>query len=41
VHEHDRALEPRVVGVETVDHPTDRQLVAYAKKYFARSDRIQ
>jgi hypothetical protein len=25
----DRTLEPRIVGVETVDHPTDRQLGAY------------
>ena len=35
VHKHDHALEPRIVGVETVDHPTDGQLVAYAKKYFS------
>jgi stalled ribosome rescue protein Dom34 len=40
VHKHDRALEPKIVGVETVDHPTDRQLVAYAKKYFVKSDRM-
>lgn len=40
LHRHDRALEPKVVGVETVDHPTDGQLVAYAKKYFARTDRM-
>jgi stalled ribosome rescue protein Dom34 len=32
LHAHD--LEERVIGVETVDHPTDRQLVAYAKHYF-------
>jgi stalled ribosome rescue protein Dom34 len=38
VHQHDHLLEPRIVGVETVDHPTDGQLVAYAKKYFARTD---
>jgi stalled ribosome rescue protein Dom34 len=36
VHQHERALEPRIIGVETVDHPTDAQLVAYAKKYFKR-----
>jgi stalled ribosome rescue protein Dom34 len=41
IHKHDRELEPRVVGVETVDHPTDRQLVAYAKKYFEASDRMR
>ena len=33
LHTHAKALEAKVVGVETVDHPTDGQLVAYAKKY--------
>ena len=33
-HDTDRALAAKIVGVETVDHPTDGQLVAYAKKYF-------
>jgi stalled ribosome rescue protein Dom34 len=41
VHKHEHALEPRIVGIETVDHPTDGQLVAYAKKYFHRSDRMR
>jgi hypothetical protein len=40
-HKHDATLEPRIVGVETVDHPTDGQLVAYAKRYFASDDRMQ
>ena len=31
---HDPALEARVAGIETVDHPTDRQIVAYARHYF-------
>jgi len=31
---HDHALEARIVGIETVDHPTDRQLAAYARTYF-------
>jgi stalled ribosome rescue protein Dom34 len=34
VHEHDPALEGRVVKVESVDHPTDAQLVAHARHYF-------
>ncbi len=38
---HDRTLEPRIVGIETVDHPTDGQLVAYSKRYFAADDRMQ
>lgn len=28
------ALEARVVGLETVDHPTDRQIVAHVRRYF-------
>ena len=34
VHQHERAMEPKIVGLETVDHPTDAQLVAYVKGYF-------
>ena len=41
VHKHDHGLEPRIVGIETVDHPTDGQIVAYAKKYFKLGDRIR
>lgn len=42
-HLHRRAptIEARVVGVETVDHPTDGQLVAYARRYFRASDRMR
>ncbi len=40
LHSHHSALEAKVVGVETVDHPSDGQMVAYAKKYFAASDRM-
>ena len=39
--EHDRSFESRLVGTETVDHPTDRQLVAYSKKYFSADDRME
>lgn len=38
VHDHARDLVPKIVGVETVDHPTDAQIVAYAKKYFLSAD---
>jgi stalled ribosome rescue protein Dom34 len=38
IHQHAHALEPRVVGIETVDHPSDGQLVAYARTYFKRID---
>jgi len=30
----------RIVGVETVDHPSDRQLVAHARRYFKADDRM-
>jgi stalled ribosome rescue protein Dom34 len=40
VHKHDAALEPRIVGVETLDHPTDGQLVAYVRHYFHGKDRM-
>jgi len=36
LHRHDHALEPRIVGVETMDHPTDGQLVAYVRHYFMK-----
>jgi stalled ribosome rescue protein Dom34 len=35
LHAHERALEPKVIGVETVDHPSDGQMAAYTRRYFA------
>ena len=32
------AIADKVVSVETVDHPTDGQLLEYARKYFAQED---
>lgn len=40
IHAHDAAFVPKLIGVETVDHPTDAQLVAYARKYFRAKDRM-
>jgi stalled ribosome rescue protein Dom34 len=40
IHAHDHAMVERVVGVETVDHPSDAQVVAYARKYFVAKDRM-
>ena len=31
---HVPALSAKIAGVETVDHPTDGELVAHARKYF-------
>ena len=41
VHKHHPALEPKIVGVETVDHPSDGQLVAHARRYFHAADRMR
>ena len=30
----------RIIGYETVDHPTENQLVAHARKYFLKYDRM-
>ena len=34
---HDHALEARIVGIESADHPTDAQLVAHMRHYFHES----
>ncbi|MES1200376.1 MAG: hypothetical protein ABUS57_02895 [Pseudomonadota bacterium] len=36
---HRPALASKIVGWETVDHPTDAQLVALARKFFSHYDR--
>ena len=41
IHSHDQQMVGKVVGVETVDHPSDAQLVVYARKYFAAADRMR
>jgi stalled ribosome rescue protein Dom34 len=38
---HDPQLTKRIVGVETVDHPSDAQLVAHARKYLVATDRMR
>jgi hypothetical protein len=40
ISQHDPALMKIMVGVETVDHPSDGQLVAYARRYFKAEDRM-
>jgi stalled ribosome rescue protein Dom34 len=37
---HRPATAARIVGYETVDHPSEKQLVAMARKYFVRFDRM-
>lgn len=41
VHKHHHLLVDKIIGVETVDHPTDKQLVAYVRKYFHEEDRMR
>lgn len=40
IHRHDPKLAKMIAGVETVDHPSDAQLVAYARKYLTATDRM-
>jgi stalled ribosome rescue protein Dom34 len=37
-HKRDPKLEAKIIGVETVDHPSDEQLGALISKYFKASD---
>ena len=37
LNEHQPFLAKRVAGVETVDHPTDGQIAALAKKFFEKA----
>jgi stalled ribosome rescue protein Dom34 len=41
VHKHDHSLSDHIVGVETSDHPSDKQLVAHARSYFKAADRMR
>ena len=38
--QHDPAIAKKIIGVETVDHPSDGQVLAFAKKYFHRVDAL-
>lgn len=40
IHSHDHEVSKKVIGVETVDHPSDAQLVSFARKYFVAKDRM-
>jgi len=40
VEKHRAALAPQVIGYEAVDHPSDKQLVAMARQYFLKYDRM-
>jgi stalled ribosome rescue protein Dom34 len=38
---HAPTIAARVVSVETVDHPTDSQLLKFARRHFAADDRMR
>lgn len=40
IDQHASRLMKVIAGVETVDHPTDAQLVAHARHYFKAEDRM-
>ena len=40
VDKHRAHIAPKIVGWETVDHPTDGQLVALARRFFVKHDRM-
>ena len=40
ISQHDPQLMKIIVGIETVDHPSDGQLLAHARHYFATEDRM-
>ena len=39
-HKHDANIAEKIVGVETVDHPTDKEILAYARKFFYKVDQM-
>jgi stalled ribosome rescue protein Dom34 len=41
LEQHEPAIHKKVAGIETVDHPTDPQIVAHARKYFRQADRMK
>jgi hypothetical protein len=40
IQRHAPQLLPRIAAVETLDHPSDRELVAHARQYFRAADRM-
>jgi stalled ribosome rescue protein Dom34 len=37
---HDREIAACIIGAKSVDHPSDGQLLAYARDYFRANDRL-
>ena len=41
IERHRPQLVKKIVGIETVDHPTDGALTAHARRYFVGADRMR
>lgn len=41
IENHHRVIQPRIYGVETVDHPSDEQLLKFARSFFLAADRMR
>jgi hypothetical protein len=41
VQKHSLGLVRRIVGIKPMDHPTDGQIVAFARRYFHGEDRLR
>ena len=39
-HQHDAKVAEKCVGVETIDHPSDKEILAYARKFFYKVDQM-
>ena len=39
-HHHDALIAANIVGVETVDHPSDKEILAHARKFFYKVDQM-
>jgi hypothetical protein len=41
IERHAPALGAKIIGVETIDHPTDGELVAHARRYFKNDHQME
>jgi len=39
-HHHDPKVAEKIIGVETVDHPSDKEIMAFARKFFYKADQL-
>jgi stalled ribosome rescue protein Dom34 len=39
-HHHDAKVAEKIMGVETVDHPSDKEILAQARKFFYKVDQM-